>query len=274
MGKPDLFGGGSSIYDTQEVYTQSGLQPGTVGILRGRSYVWCSHTGASALTRGEPLVTAPLNRTTQSLDITTTGLVIGQTRIVDITAGEAAIAANAFNEGLMAVVDGGGEGHAYEIERSSAFTAATADGELILRDPIAVASDANTQVTLIQNKYVDPIQSYAFASPSVLEGNAFIGVPNVAVPAGDSTAQYFWVQRTGYCPAFVRGTARKGTAVKMATDTPGRLEALTADVEVAESLSGGSVTVIPFETTQVVGVMATDAIDGEVQIVDLQNTIV
>jgi len=274
MGKPNLFGGGSSIYDTQEVYTASGLQPGTVGFLGGRSYVWCSHTGSSALTRGEPLASAPMNRTTQSLDITTAGLAIGQTLIRGITAGGSAIAANAFNDGYMAVVDGGGEGNIYEIERSSAFTAATADGEIVLRDAVVVASDAGTQVTLLQNKYVDPIQSYSFAAHSVLEGNAFVGVPNVDVPAGDSTAQYFWAQRAGYCPVFVSGAARKGTAVKMSVDVSGRLEALTADVEVAESLSGGSVTVVPFETTQVVGVMVTDAIDGEVQIVDLQNTVV
>lgn len=268
MGKPELFGGGSSIYDAQSVYAQSGLLPGTVGMLNGRSYVWCSHSGSSALTRGEPLIAAPLDYTTQSLDLATTGLEIGQTKIVDITASATAIAANAFNEGYMAVVDGGGEGNIYVIERSLAFTASTADGEIVLRDPIVVASDADTQVTLIKNKCVDPIRSHSEPGD-----NSFIGVPNVTVPAGDSTTQYFWAQRIGYCPVYVEGTARKGTAVKVSDSEFGRLKALTADVEVNESRSGGSMTVVPFDTTQIVGVMATDAIDGEVQIVDLQNAI-
>ena len=269
MGKPNLFGGGSSIYDTQTVYTQAGLQPGTVGLLGGRSYVWCSHTGSSVLTRGEPLITAPLNLHTQSLDMTTGGLVIGQTAVTDITAGAAAIATNAFNEGYMAVVDGGGEGNIYEIEQSLAFTASTADGQITLRDAVVVASDAGTQVTLLQNKYVNPVKS-----DSSVGDSSFIGVPNVTVPDGSSDTQYFWVQRVGYCPVFVEGVARKGTAVKTSNTTDGRLKALTEDVEVNESLSGGGMTVVPFETTQIVGVMATDAIDGEVQIVDLQNTIV
>jgi hypothetical protein len=240
-----------------------------VGFLSGRSYVWCSHTGSSALTRAEPLEAAALDYSTQSLAVTTSGLTVGQILIHGITAGGVAIAANAFNEGLMAVVDGGGEGNAYEIERSSAFTASTADGEIVLRDPIAVASDVNTEVSLIQNKYVDPVRA-----GGTFRDNSFIGVPNVAVPAGDSTAQYFWVQRTGYCPVFVEGIALKGTAVKVSTATAGRLRALAADAEVERAAEAGGMTVVPFETTQVVGVMVTDAIDGEVQIVDLQNTIV
>ncbi len=273
MGKPDLFGGGSSIYDPQVVYTVSGLQAGTVGVLSCRSSVWCSHSGSSALARGEPLIAAPLNLNAQSLDMTTTGLGIGQTRIVDITAGIVAIAANAFNEGYMVIVDGSGEGNIYEIERSSAFTASTADGEIVLRDAVVVASDANTQATLLQNKYIDPVTSNS-TGVSRVGDSSFVGVPNVAVPAGNSVAQYFWVQRTGYCPVFVEGVARKGTALKTSDSVDGRLKALTADFEVVESLDGGAMTVVPFETTQVVGVMVTDAIDGEVQIVDLQNTIV
>ncbi len=268
MAKPDLFGGGSSIYDTQEVYTVAGLTPGTVGFLSGRSYVWCSYTGSDALTRGQPLVAAGLNFTAKDLDLTTNGLSIGQLNIVDITAGGSAIADNAFNEGYLAVVDGGGEGNMYEIFQNRAFSASTADGSVRLKTPIVVASDADTQVTLIQNKYVNPQQSNAFGD------NSFVGVPNVTVPDGSSNTQYFWAQRTGYCPSFVEGAPQKGTQIIISKDTDGRLASVTLDVEVEESLSGGAMTVVPFDTTQVVGVMATKAIDGEVQIVDLQNSLV
>jgi hypothetical protein len=266
--KPDLFSGGSSIYDTNEVYTTSGLQPGTVGLLAGRSFVWCSYTGSAALVRGEPLVAAELNHTTQNLDITTGGLYVGGNSIVDITAGAAAIAERAFDDGLMSVTDGGGEGNMYEIEETRAFTASTADGIVKLRESVVVASDAATQVTLLQNKYVDPQQSNSFGA------NSFVGVPNVAVPAGNTTKQFFWAQRVGYCSAFVSGAAKKGAKVIISKDSDGMLAAVTLCVEVEESKSGGGMSVVPFDTTQVVGVMLTDAIDGEVQVVDLQNSIV
>ncbi len=268
MGKPDLLVGGNSIHDTQQVYTASiGLDPGTVGFLSGRSYVWCSYSGSTALIRGEPLVASELNMTTQNMAVTTNGLAIGQTKIVGITAGGAAIVANAFNFGLMAVVDGGGEGNIYEIDQNLAFTASTADGAVALKDPIAVASDVDTEVTLIQNKYINPQQSNRFGE------NSFVGVPNVAVPVGSTTTQHFWAQRTGFCPVFVNGEAKKGTAVIVSKDEDGRLQGMTLDQDVTESLGGGAKHVVDFDTTQIVGVMVTDAIDGEVQIVDLQNTL-
>jgi hypothetical protein len=268
MAKPNLFGGGSTIYDAQAVYEVSGLQPGTVGLLGGRSYVWCSYSGSDGLTRGEPLVAAEINPTTQNLSITTGGLHVGQTEVVDITAGGSAITDSEFDNGYLAVTDGGGEGNTYEIEHNIAFTAATADGTVKLRDAIVVASDADTEVSLIKNKYVDPQQSNSFGD------NSFVGVPNVTVPDGSTDTQYFWAQRSGYCAVFVKGEAKKGTEVIVSAETDGRLEAVAVDVEVQESLSGGAKHVVPFDTTQVVGIMVTDAIDGEIQIVDLQNTIV
>jgi hypothetical protein len=217
------------------------------------------------LVRGEPLQAGALNYTTQNLQITTGGLHVGQTAIVDITAGAAAIVDGDFDEGYMAVTDGGGEGNTYEIQHHTGFTASTADGIVDLRDAVVVASDAGTEVTLIKNKYVDPQQSNKLGACS------FIGVPNVTVPSGSTTKQFFWAQRSGYCSVFVKGTAKKGTEVIVSKNADGRLEAVTADVEVYDD---GGKSVVPFDTTQVVGIMVTDAIDGQVQIVDLQNTIV
>ena len=266
--KPNLIGGGTANFDTQVVYTEPGLSVGTVGVLAGRTYVWCSHDGAGALLRGEPLVTRDAREDVQNLSITTSGLGIGQHRIVDITAGVGAIAANAFNEGFLVVVDGAGEGNSYVIDRSLAFTAATADGEVHLRDAIVVASDADTEVSFIANKYVNPQRGLS------VKRNPFVGVPNVTVPAGDTEAQYFWAQRNGYCPAFVTGTPTKGTSVVVSNRDPGRLGAVRSAIEVIESTGGGGRTVHELDDTPVVGQMVTDAITREVQIVDLQNSLV
>ncbi len=277
MAKPDLFGAGTSVYDTQSVYTTSGLQPGTVGFVGGRSFVWCSHTGSTSLVRGEPLVSAELDYTTQSNDLTTGGLSVGQTSITDITASATAIAAGAFDEGYRAVVDGGGEGTIYEIKQNTAFTASSADGTIFLRDPIVVASDADTQVTLVQNKYVNPVRSEisggGFGARTL---GSFIGVPNVLVPAGDSNTQYFWAQRNGYCPAFVTGTsARRGVSVVISATEPGRFGSVAIDQEGTSGRPGdASRTVVKFNSVGVVGAMVTNSISGEVQLVDLQNSLV
>ena len=265
MASPQLVGSGSGGFDTQTVYTEAGLAVGTFGVLEGRGFVWCKHTGSESLTRGEPLVTASINYTVQNLATSTNGLAIGQTEITGITASATAIAANAFEGGLLVVVDGGGEGTAYRIRDHTAFTASSADGRVILEDPIVIASDANTEVTFLQSKYADPQQSNAFG------GDSFVGVPNVMVPAGDSTAQYFWAQRVGYCPVFVEGTPRRGISVMVSGDTDGRLAAVRREIAVSESKTGGGRTVHPLDQTPVVGQMVTDAIDGETQIVDLQN---
>ncbi len=267
MANPELISGGSTLLDTQRVYTSQSLAVGTVGVLAGRSYVWCSHAGSSALARGEPLVVAAADVSSKNLAITTNGLDLGQTNIVDITAGPAAIMGGAFEEGLMIVVDGGGEGTSYTIEQNTAFSASTADGNIFLRDAIQVASDADTEVSLVENKYVNPKQSHSFGRA------AFVGVPGVAVPAGDTTKQYFWAQRNGYCPVFVEGAPRIGESVAVSGDTDGRLAPLAKDAEVVESKTGGAKHVVTFNTAPVVGVMVTDAIDGEVQVVDLQNPI-
>jgi len=259
---------GSSNFDTQRVYTETGLAVGTPGTLDGAAYVWCSYTGSTALVRGEPLVAANIDDTVQNLAITTTGMVIGQTDIVDITAGAAAISANAFEGGFMAVVDGAGEGTIYRIRHHAAFTASSADGSIVLDDAVEIASDADTEVSLLLNKYAQVQRSKSH------ERLPFVGVPNIAVPAGDSTTQYFWAQRSGYCPAFVTGSPKRGTSVVVSNRRPGRFQSVKDSIEVDESISGGGRSFHSLDPTPVVGQMVTDAIDEEVQIVDLQNTVV
>lgn len=267
MSLPQLMGAGSIDHDTQVVYTSPSIPVGTFGVVNGMGYVWCSHTGAESLAAAEPLVSSSLNRATMSLATSTSALCVGATTITGITAGGNAITANVFADGYMMVVDGGGQGSYYRIRDHTAFTASTADGSVVLCEPIKVASDSSTEVTLIQNKYADPQQSNAFG------GDPFIGVPNVEIPAGDTTTQYFWAQRLGYCPVFVDGTPPRGTSVMISGETGGRLAAVKDIIEVFESLDGGGRSVHALDQTPVVGQMATDAIDGEIQIVDLQNSL-
>jgi hypothetical protein len=166
----------------------------------------------------------------------------------------------------MVVVDGGGQGSAYQIKSNTALTASTANGSVELYEPIAIASDASTEISLLQNKYANVQRSRgAMRDP-------FVGVPNIEVPIGSTTTQYFWAQRVGLCPVFVKGTPGRGDSVVVARNEPGRLAAAKSEIAVIERGGTGRST-HDLDPTPVVGQMATDAIDGEIQVVDLQNPV-
>ena len=267
MALPQLIGAGSTTHNTHGVYTSSDHLVGTCAILNGLGYVWCSHSGSEVLTSAEPLMADTITPTTHNLATTTAALCVGATVVTGITAGTTAIAANAFQDGYMVVVDGGGQGVSYRIRDHTAFTASTADGSVVLYDPIVSASGASTEVSLIKNKYADPQRtSGGMRRP-------FVGVPHVEVPAGNATTQYFWAQRMGYCPVFIEGTPKRGTPVVVSGRLQGRLAAAVDAIETWDKQGDGGRSVYPLDQTPVVGQMVSDAIDGEVQIVDLQNSL-
>jgi hypothetical protein len=243
------------------VYTKSNLSVGSFGITDdGRGFVWCSYTGSSGLTRGEPLVSAAVVMD-QNLDTATAALNVGQSVVTGVTASGSAIAANTYAGGFMMVVDGQGEGTAYRIRDHTAFSAGASDGSVVLDDVIAVASDADTQVSFLKNKFADPMQS------RTMQGDPFVGVPLVTVPDGSTTTQYFWAQRVGFCPVFCVGAPIRGTSMVISTTDLGRLQGTVAvhDVQALGVMHA-------LDTNPSVGVMATNAINDEVQVVDLRNS--
>jgi hypothetical protein len=205
------------------------------------------------LTRGELLVAEDLNAQNVNLATTTAALAVGSLSVTGITLGSSALTANQYQNGYLMVVDGGGEGTYYKIREHDAGTASSADFTLQLFDPIEVASDANTEVSLVQNKYKNPQQS------NTDQADVVVGVPNVLVPIGSTTTQYFWCQTKGYCPCFVVGTPAVGQAMMASATTAGQMDAQ----DIIEGT--GTLNVEP-----VTGYMVTVGITGEVQVVDLQ----
>ena len=266
MPYPQLMGAGSIALDTHAVHTVQHLRVGTFGILEGLGYVWCSHSGSETLSRGEPLVADDIKEITQNVSVDTNAFGVGSYIISNTDPMGTGLAANEFADGYAMIVDGGGEGTFYRLKDHSASGAS--DGYGTLWDPFVIASDADTEVTFLKNKYADPQRSIGgFRRP-------FVGVPNVEVPAGDSTPQYFWAQRVGYCPVFIQGTPSRGTSVMVSRNEPGRLSGVKEYIEVEQALGGtGGRTWHDLDPTPVVGQMVTDAIDGEVQVVDLQNSL-
>lgn len=265
MPYPQLMGAGSINLDTHAVYTTPHLRVGTFGILEGLGYVWCSHSGSEVLTRGEPLVADRIKGITQNVGVDTNAFCVGSHIITDTDPMGAGLAVNEFMDGYAMIVDGAGEGTFYRIRDHAASGASGGYGTLW--DPFVIASDADTEVTFLKNKYADVQRSVGGLR------RPFVGVPNVEVPAGDTDTQYFWAQRVGYCPVFVSGTPTAGTSVMVSSNMPGRLASVRESIEVEESLDGGGRSYFGLDATPVVGQMVTDAIDGEVQVVDLQNSL-
>lgn len=250
MAHPILQNGLGSPQSTQAVSTDQKHEIGTGAYLPGgKVWYYAKHTGAGTLTRGELLVAEDLAANHQNLATATGALSVGSNSVPagNITLGATALTANQYADGELHVVDGGGEGTSYKIRSHDAGTSAGTDFTLDLYDSIVVASDADTEVTLVQNKYTNPQQSNTDNADVVL------GVPNVAVPAGSTNAQYFWVQTQGYCPAFVVGTPAVGTNLMVSDTTAGMME-LRAETDLDAT----------------VAFMVTVGITGEVQVVDLQ----
>lgn len=262
MGRPILLNGTASTVDTHEIVSYSSypvsttsglapqnLTPGDIGYLScGRIFRWCysatSATAAAGKTMSNPAIVA----NHQNLATTTTSLAVGSTRVVAgaITLGATAATENQYQEGFLAVMLGGGVGTYYRIREHSLGTSAGSDIEVILYDPIQVASDATTTVTFVKNPFHNPVLS------AVTEIDTIIGVPNVAVTTGATNPVGFWVQVAGVCPTFVDGTPAVGSAMVRSTAVQGNLE-VNAAAKIGQNI----------------GTMGTVGINGQVQIVNL-----
>jgi hypothetical protein len=113
-------------------------------------------------------------------------------RTIDITpVGTAVYAINALAGGFVIIHTGTtGAGIAYRIKSNPATVAAT-EYTVTLMDQIAVTVHADCTVTVVPNPWMDVLISATGVA------QLFAGVPNIAVPAGDTNAQYFWCQTWG-----------------------------------------------------------------------------
>ena len=157
----------------------------------GRKFRYCQADGN--ITRGHMAAggadAANDNTVTQTaMTVALSNGYIGEKVINVILA--AATTANLYADGLLTIEDATGQGYCYRIRKNKAGGAAVATPcELTLYDPIVVALDATSVITLTMNKYKDVI-----INPSGTEASVAIGVPLVDV----TTAYYFWAQTRGY----------------------------------------------------------------------------
>ncbi|TFG64700.1 MAG: hypothetical protein E4H28_04935 [Gemmatimonadales bacterium] len=246
---PILHNGEGSPQDTGEVRTAPAHELGQEGSYGSNKWRYACSNGAAALTRGEVIVGAELVPNHQNLLTSTTSLVVGSNRVLSgtITLGATLMTANQYAEGWLFVVDGGAEGTYYRIRNHDAGSSGGTDFTLDLYDSITIASDANTEVSFVPNKY------YGLQQSNIDNADVVVGVANVLVPVGSTTAQYFWAQVAGYCGVFVVGTPAVGAGLMVSDTTAGMLE------ERAET-----------DLDPAVAEMVTVGITGEVQVVNLK----
>lgn len=222
MAKPILINGVSPDHSIYEAKTNPAAAVGTRGFLNdGRVFYYVRHTGSSALARGKLLVRGDVVPNHQNLATDESLVSVGMTTLAagSVTPGATAITADQYAEGYLVVTDGGGEGTYYKIRSNTAFTSATADGTIDLYDPIAVAFDANTTVSLHTNAYDNPQESVTD------QQDVMAGVPVFTIPAGDTTTQYGWVQTWGECPVLCdEAVATFGQALTIGTGVTGAVE--------------------------------------------------
>jgi hypothetical protein len=129
---------------------------------------------------------------------------VGATAINFTNAG-AAIAADAFKDGLVFVNDVDGEGHAYVIRTNLAITT-TATGNLTLEedDSIAEALTTSSQIGLRTNKFLDC---------ELYDNTDIDGIPLGVAPTEIADNEFFWCQTWGSAAVLTSGTVILGKLV-------------------------------------------------------------
>ena len=242
MANPFLINGECSPQSIYAVTTEPTHKVGTRAVSEdGHVFYYASNTGAAALAAGKLMIRPALIPEHAEMDVTTG--VAGSYTITGITPGAVAGAANLYADGYCVVTDGAGEGHRYKVRSHAAITASVAF-DITLYDPIKVALDTNSTVTLLHNAYANPIISVAD------QLDVPVGVPCVEIPIGSTTPQYGWLQTWGECGVLQdEAVSVIGDALTIGTSTVGALESDDTATTVSQEF--------------IVGYTLTNAVDTE-----------
>ena len=194
MGNIVMAQGGIPIQ--QGIYEDSVTKKAELGRLLpfadGRCFRYCKAAASVAhgkMAAASLIIPNALTQTQTGMTVIISGAKIGA-KVIKVLLGYATTA-NLFEDGLLTIEDSTGQGYCYRIKSNKAGGAAVATPcELTLYDPIVVALNDTTILTLTMNKYKNVI-----ISPNGAEASMPIGVPLVDIT---TAAPYFWAQTKGY----------------------------------------------------------------------------
>lgn len=184
----------------------------------GRRYRY-TENGATALVAGQLCVAADITANHEDLVVNTAA--IGD-KTLTVTLGNTAIVANDYDGGYVNVLDDNGQGVVYLID-SAPVTAGNGTVIIELHEPIVVAFEANTTVTLIRNSYKEVVVS------DNTQADLPVGVPNFAIPINE----FGWLQTGGTCSILVdTNDTTAGQPITIGAAVNGAVETHNAATEV------------------------------------------
>ena len=185
----------------------------------GRVYYYSRNSGSAALVAGNLMSSETISGDMNDLAVNTA--LAGATSLDVTPDGTATFGANDLAEGYVVVNSGTGLGYLYKIESHLASAAAT-EFTINLYDAINVAFVAATTVTLMKNPWMDTVVCPA------AQTQLCVGVSLTAVGAGDTTAQFHWVQTWGVACVASGDATTTGEVVMPDSTTAGETLVATA----------------------------------------------
>jgi hypothetical protein len=189
---------------------------GTLRILADGRKFRLAKAGAAALSPGK-LAVAP-DAVANHINLTGSAIKVGESR-VPVTVGATAVTDGQYVGGFLQINAGTGAGMQYKIQ-SHGTCAASGVLVVVLEEPIRVALDATSKLSLIPCPWNDTVES-------ATEENLPVGITLCPVPAG----YFYWAQTSGQAVALIAGTPAKGTMLVPGA-TAGSLAAMNATLDI------------------------------------------
>ena len=187
---PILTAGGASNQTIREAVTTPRHDVGTrAQTSDGRVFYYSRTSDSNVLAAGQLVMSEVIIANHANIAVSSAAAV-GATSVAVTLGGSESLVKDAYQGGYLVVNDVDGEGRTYRIAGNAATSSTTA-ATLDLSDEIETALTTNSQVTILKNPWMDVVEAAAGHVHFVC------GVPQFAVPAGDTDAQYFWAQTWG-----------------------------------------------------------------------------
>jgi hypothetical protein len=186
---PILSGGGPSNQSVYEVSTTQRHRLGARAVLSdGREFEYVRSKHATAIGKGKLVTYDPVAAAVDKLAVGVASAIGSMTQSVTV----ASASANLYAGAWLSIDDDAGEAELYRIVSHPAHASETV---FTLDRPIVVATTTSTKVTIVNDANAVKISAAVVAQAQPVEVAA--GVTLVSVGAGDTTNQYFWVQKKG-----------------------------------------------------------------------------
>lgn len=196
---PQIIGGGTSAQSVYSVVTTPLHEVGTRGVLQdGREFEYVRSQHGTAIGKGKLVTYDPVAAAVDKLAVAAAAA-IGATA-VSVTV--ATTSDNQYAGAWLSIDDDAGEAELYRIVGHALNGTTTTFN---LDRGLVVALTTSTTVTIVKDASAVKISAAVTAQAQPVEVAA--GVTLVSVGAGDTTNQYFWVQKKGLA------TVLFGTAV-------------------------------------------------------------